>query len=74
VVVTTARTSSNLPMQRMKHTAKQRSLITPLDGNFRTVKKNQVIDVVEIAIHKLLHVESLYKQVNDEVNKQQYND
>jgi hypothetical protein len=35
---------------------------------------DQVIDVVEIAIHKLLHVESLYKQVNDEVNKQQYND
>jgi hypothetical protein len=49
-------------------------LITPLDGNFRTVKKNQVIDVVGIAIHKLLHVESLYKQANDEVNKQQYND
>jgi DNA-binding CsgD family transcriptional regulator len=32
----------------------------------------QVINVVDIAIHKLPHMESLYKQVKDEVDKLQY--
>ena len=32
----------------------------------------QVANVVEIAIHKLPYMESLYKQVNDEVDKLQY--
>ena len=33
---------------------------------------DQVIDVVEIAIHKLPHMERLYEQVKDEVDKLQY--
>jgi hypothetical protein len=32
----------------------------------------QVVNVVEIAIHKLPHMESLYKQLKDEVDKLQY--
>ena len=32
----------------------------------------QVVNVVEIAIHKLPHMESLYRQIKDEVNKLQY--
>jgi hypothetical protein len=41
------------------------------------VKKNgmniaQVVNAVEIAIHKLPHMESLYKQLKDEVDKLQY--
>ncbi len=32
----------------------------------------QIVNVVEIAIHRLPHMETLYKQVEDEVNKLQY--
>jgi exonuclease I len=32
----------------------------------------QVVNIVEIAIHKLPYMESLYKQVKDEVDKLQY--
>jgi hypothetical protein len=32
----------------------------------------QVVNVVEIAIHKLPHMESLYRQIKDEVDKLQY--
>ena len=32
----------------------------------------QVVNVVEIAIHKLPYMESLYKQLKDEVDKLQY--
>ena len=32
----------------------------------------QVVNVVEIAIHKLPHMETLYKQLKDEVDKLQY--
>jgi transcription termination factor NusB len=32
---------------------------------------DQVIDVVEIAIHKLPYMESLYEQVTDQINKTQ---
>ena len=32
----------------------------------------QVVDVVEIAVHKLPHMESLYRQIKDEVDKLQY--
>ena len=32
----------------------------------------QIVNVVEIAIHKLPHMESLYKQLKDEVDKLQY--
>jgi hypothetical protein len=38
----------------------------------RRMSIDQVIDVVEIAIHKLPHMESLYEQVKDEVDKLQY--
>jgi hypothetical protein len=43
----------------------------------RLVKKKhmsieQVVNVVDIAIHKLPHMESLYKQLKDEVDKLQY--
>jgi hypothetical protein len=43
----------------------------------RLVKKNgmsieQVVNVVEIAIHKLPYMESLYRQVKDEVNRLRY--
>jgi hypothetical protein len=43
----------------------------------RLVKKNgmniaQVVNVVEIAIHKLPYMETLYRQIKDEVNKLQY--
>ena len=32
----------------------------------------QVVNVVEIAIHKLRYMETLYRQIKDEVNKLQY--
>jgi hypothetical protein len=32
----------------------------------------QVVNIVEIAIHKLPHMETLYKQLKDEVDKLQY--
>ena len=32
----------------------------------------QVVNVVEIAIYKLPHMESLYSQIKDEVDKLQY--
>jgi hypothetical protein len=32
----------------------------------------QVVNIVEIAIHKLPYMETLYKQVKDEVDKLQY--
>jgi hypothetical protein len=32
----------------------------------------QVVNVVETAIHKLPHMEALYKQLKDEVDKLQY--
>ena len=32
----------------------------------------QVVNVVEIAIYKLPHMETLYKQLKDEVDKLQY--
>jgi transposase len=38
----------------------------------RHMSIEQVVNVVEIAIHRLPHMESLYKQVKDEVNKLQY--
>jgi DNA-binding CsgD family transcriptional regulator len=43
----------------------------------RLVKKNgmniaQVVNVVEIAIHKLPYMETLYRQIKDEVNKLHY--
>ena len=38
----------------------------------RRMSIDQVIDVVEIAIHKLPHMERLYEQVKDEVDKLQY--
>ena len=33
---------------------------------------DQVIDVVEIAIHKLPYMESLYEQAKDQVDKMQH--
>ena len=38
----------------------------------RHMSIEQVVNVVEIAIHKLPHMETLYKQLNDEVDKLQY--
>ena len=38
----------------------------------KSMSIEQVANVVEIAIHKLPYMESLYKQVNDEVDKLQY--
>ena len=32
----------------------------------------QVVNVVEIAIHKLRYMETLYRQIKEEVNKLQY--
>jgi exonuclease I len=32
----------------------------------------QVVNIVEVAIHKLPYMETLYKQVKDEVDKLQY--
>ena len=32
----------------------------------------QVVNVVEIAIHKLRYMKTLYRQIKDEVNKLQY--
>jgi predicted HTH domain antitoxin len=38
----------------------------------RGMSVEQVVNIVEIAIHKLPHMESLYKQLKDEVDKLQY--
>jgi transposase len=38
----------------------------------RGMSITQVVNVVEIAIYRLPHMENLYKQVKDEVNKLQY--
>jgi hypothetical protein len=39
--------------------------------NKRGMSIAQVVNVVEIAIHKLPHMESLYKQAKDEAEKMQ---
>ena len=38
----------------------------------RGMSKEQVVNIVEIAIYKLPHMETLYKQLKDEVDKLQY--
>ena len=46
--------------------------ITATTSKEKMYEHGQVVNVVEIGIHKLPHMESLYKQVKDEVNKLQY--
>ena len=40
--------------------------------NKRRMSIAQVVNVVEIAIHKLPHMETLYRQIKDKVDKLQY--
>jgi hypothetical protein len=37
----------------------------------RGMRKEEVINAADIAFHKLLHMESLYRQAKDQVNKMQ---
>jgi len=48
----------------------------PLWKLYKLIKKrrmsiDQVVNVVEIAIHKLPHIENLYEQVTDQIDKMQ---
>jgi DNA-binding CsgD family transcriptional regulator len=38
----------------------------------RGMSKEQVVNIVEVAIYKLPHMETLYRQIKDEVDKLQY--